>query len=121
MRGQFTAYPECKQLALSLCASVILVSRAEPNTARFHQYKRLKRIKEQRMWTSTLNGMEAQLFAVPVVANMETNTGTEPYSIPAFVNEETAGLFNNYTSSPGVDWATVEGINPDTDESPPSC
>jgi hypothetical protein len=81
--------------------------------ARFHQYKRLKRIKEQRLWTSILNGMEDQLFAVPEVAKMETNTGQEPYSIPAFVNEETNGLFGGVaTGAPGAAWTTVEGINP---------
>ncbi len=85
-------------------------------SARFHQYKRLKRIKEQRLWTSVLNGMEDQLFAVPEVAKQETNTGEEPYSIPAFVNEETNGLFGGVaTGAPGAAWTTVEGINPVTE------
>jgi hypothetical protein len=81
-------------------------------TARHQMYKRLKRVKEQRLWTSILNGMEEQLFAVPKVANQETNTGTEPYSIPAFVNEEANGLFHSTATVTGeTAWTTVQGIN----------
>jgi hypothetical protein len=50
-------------------------------------YKRLKRIKEQRMWTSMLNGFEEDLWAVPNVANMESDTGKLPYSLPYFLTE----------------------------------
>lgn len=50
-------------------------------------YKRLKRIKEQRMWTSMLNGMEEDLWDVPNVAEMEAETGRIPYSLPYFINE----------------------------------
>ena len=50
------------------------MSRAARHTA----YKRLKRIKEQRLWTSILNGMEDALFAVPSNGAMEATTGTRP-------------------------------------------
>ena len=52
-------------------------------------YKRLKRIKEMRLWTSFLNGMEADLWTAPSGAEMETATGSRPYSIPAFISENT--------------------------------
>lgn len=55
-------------------------------------YKRLKRIKEQRMWTSMLNGFEEDLWAVPNVANMESDTGKLPYSLPYFLTELSANL-----------------------------
>lgn len=50
-------------------------------------YKRLKRIKEQRMWTSMLNGFEEDLWAVPSVTNMESDSGKLPYSLPYFLTE----------------------------------
>ena len=80
-----------------------------------------------------INGMEAQLFKKPVVENMETNPGVEPFSIPAFVNEYPFGLFGEDTgtlpttgigaatdglnvatgaafTSPDTVWTTVEGL-----------
>ena len=74
------------------------LSRAARHTA----YKRLKRIKEQRLWTSILNGMEDALFAIPSNGGMEASTGTRPYSIPAFLNEETNGLYSGFTSVQGL-------------------
>ena len=50
-------------------------------------YKRLKKIKEMRMWTSMLNGMEEDLWARPDVAQMEAETGRLPYSLPYFLTE----------------------------------
>jgi len=50
-------------------------------------YKRLKRIKEQRMWTSMLNGFEEDLWAPPSAAQMEDETGKLPYSLPYFITE----------------------------------
>ena len=78
------------------------LSRAARHTA----YKRLKRIKEQRLWTSILNGMEDALFAIPSNGGMEASTGTRPYSIPAFLNEETNGLYSGFS--------TVQGLAPTT-------
>jgi len=71
------------------------MSRAARHTA----YKRLKRIKEQRLWTSILNGMEDALFSIPSNSAMEATTGTKPYSIPAFLNEETNGLYSGFSRS----------------------
>jgi hypothetical protein len=78
------------------------LSRAARHTA----YKRLKRIKEQRLWTSILNGMEDALFAVPSNADMEATNGTKPYSIPAFVNEEANGLYSGFSDVQGLAPAT---------------
>ena len=82
---------------------------------RHHMYKRMKYTKEQRVWTSLLNGVENQLFAVPIVANLETNTGKQPYSIAAFINEETNGQFHSDPPTGQSAWTTIEGINPATD------
>ena len=75
--------------------------------AMFHQFKRLKRIKEQNMWTSLCNGMENDLFAQPNNASMEAAGGKVPYSLGVFINE-----FTN-TVPPG--FTTIQGINPATE------
>jgi hypothetical protein len=75
--------------------------------ARHQAFKRLKRVKEQRLWTSMLNGMEDLLSAVPTNASMEAAGGTAAYSIPAFINEETNGMYGGFS--------TVMGINGDTE------
>lgn len=81
----------------------------------FHQFKRLKRVKEMRMWTSLINIIEKQLFAVPRTADMESASGKQPFSIPAFINEQTDGLFfNDATPTGETAWTTVEGLNPTT-------
>jgi len=53
------------------------------------QYKRLKRQKEQRMWTSLLNGFENDLWASPFnqSSEMEGAGGKLPYSLPCFITE----------------------------------
>lgn len=61
-------------------------------------YKRLKRIKEQRMWTSMLNGFEEDLWAVPSIANMESDNGKLPYSLPYFLTE----IAQNFGGALGV-------------------
>jgi hypothetical protein len=75
-------------------------------------YKRLKRIKEMRLWTSFLNGMEGDLWkqANGNASEMETNTGSLPFSIPAFISEHDGTTGTTY-----VPWAsdtTIMGINP---------
>ena len=80
-------------------------------SARHAVYKRLRRVKEQRLWTSLLNGIEDSLFAQPNTTDMEAAAGTRPYSIPCFLNEYTDGQF---VEDDGTAWTTVEGINPDT-------
>lgn len=61
-------------------------------------YKRLKRIKEQRMWTSMLNGFEEDLWAVPSVTGMESDSGKLPYSLPYFLTE----IATNYGGGLGL-------------------
>lgn len=74
--------------------------------AMFHQFKRLKKAKAQNMWTSLCNGMEADLFADPVSADMEASSGKVPYSLGVHINEFDNGL------PPG--FSTVQGLNPAT-------
>ena len=62
-------------------------------------YKKLKRIKEMRLWTSMLNGMENDLWAAPNEAGMETNTGKIPYSIPSFIQEVDGALPNSFAGT----------------------
>jgi hypothetical protein len=77
-----------------------------------HQiYKRIKYQKEQRLWTSILNGMEANMWAVPEAADMEAETGIQAYSIPAILNNFTNGLFYS-GSTAGTAWTTKQNINP---------
>ena len=78
--------------------------------ARHAVYKRLRKVKEQRLWTSLINGVDDALFAVPDADAMEAAGGTKPYSIPCFINEATSGLFHNGTAA----WTTKQGINPGT-------
>jgi len=81
--------------------------------ARHQAYKRLKRTKEQRLWTSILNGMEDQLFAIPSASEMEGDgaTATKPYSIPMFINECTSSAYHTNTTA---EIFTVQGINSST-------
>ena len=53
------------------------------------QYKRLKKSKEQRLWTSLLNGFENDLWQTPFgnSSEMEGAGGKLPYSLPAFISE----------------------------------
>lgn len=83
--------------------------------ARHEVYKRVKRSKEQRMWTSAFNKMETALWAVPDKSKQESADGTDPYSLPAFVNEYTNGLFavpDAGAGLPGGNWTVVKGIDP---------
>ena len=55
--------------------------------ARHRAYKNLRRIKEMRLYTSLLNGMEAMLFAPPSQSEMEAAGGKKPSSLPCVSNE----------------------------------
>ena len=81
-------------------------------------YKRVKRIKEMRMWTSMLNGMENDLWASPSgnYANMEGSGGKEPYSLPAFITE-TVSSNVSLGERGGVPfgWTNILGIDPTAD------
>ena len=70
---------------------------------------RQKKKYEQGAMTDMYNGMEEALLAVPVYATMESGTGEDPpfYSLSAFINEATNGVW------PG--WTNVETVNPSTE------
>jgi len=77
------------------------------------QYKRLKRQKEQRMWTSLLNGFENDLWASPFgnSSNMEDAGGKLPYSLPCFITE--IPDFNNAFGVRGgvpLGWTNLMGL-----------
>ena len=91
-------------------------------------YKRLKRIKEQRMWTSMLNGFEEDLWAVPSISGMEDESGKLPYSLPYFISEigqnfgGSLGLRGTapYTGTSNAS-TTVMRINPFTENRWTNC
>ena len=77
------------------------------------QYKRLKRQKEQRMWTSLLNGFEDDLWRTTFgnSSEMEGSGGKLPFSLPAFINE--VPDFNNAFGNRGglpLGWSTIMGL-----------
>ena len=78
---------------------------------RFQQYVDLRNEKEMLMWTAKWNGMESALWAEPDKALMEGEGDgfLNPYSVPAFINADTDGLFARQASGT---WTTVEGIDP---------
>lgn len=91
------------------------IPRGLTTAARHQVYKHLKYAKEQRMWTSMLNGMENALWAVPETADMEATDGKKPYSIPALVNEWGFGQFYSRTGGSVTGktvWTTKQNINP---------
>jgi hypothetical protein len=68
-------------------------------TARHKQYFKFKQQLEGAMWIDMYKLMEAQLWAVPDGSEMESTTsGSQPQSIPVFVNEDTNGHPAGYTS-----------------------
>lgn len=73
------------------------------------EYKKLKETIYARAVTSMMNGFENRLWASPhgQKAEMESDSGRTPYSIPALLNEETNGL--------PYGWTTVEQVNPATE------
>jgi len=86
------------------------------------QYKKLKRIKEQRLWTSITNGFEADLWQGTDgnYAQMEGSGGKRPFSLPAFITEHllgdeddeaVTGEFAQRGSVP-TGWTDVMGIDP---------
>lgn len=70
---------------------------------------------EERLMTSWWKGGEANLWRFPIASEMENNssTGTEglhPYSIPAWVNEESTTLYPSFlTANGGQD--IIGGVN----------
>jgi len=74
---------------------------------RAQQYVSLRNEKRQLAMTDMYEGLEDLLWAEPDYNSMEVDTGTEPYSIPAFVNIGTNGYHNTTWSTGG----TMEGIS----------
>jgi hypothetical protein len=71
-------------------------------------FKKLKKSYKQAAHLSMWNGMEDALWDVPDAAQMETNTGERPYSIPAFITENT-------TTWVPTGFTTIETVNPATE------
>lgn len=86
-----------------------LQSNGSTTKARFQTYKRQAKTLEMRLWTSILGGMERQLWANPhgsaTAAEMETETGSQPASIPALITEDTTNYHPN-------GWSTIHGLDP---------
>lgn len=72
---------------------------------RLAQYKSLRDSKRQDCKIRTFTEMEEALWTTPSTSTMETDTGTTPYSIPAFITED--GLAPS-------GFTTVETVNPST-------
>lgn len=78
------------------------------------KYKDMAFSKKQRSWESNVDGVESKLFQSPAGASMFAEMegggdGSEPYSIPVFVNEQ-AGSNGRFDSN----WTTIADINPAT-------
>lgn len=77
--------------------------------ARFCEFVNIRNEKEAICWANIWNGLENLLWQVPFPADMESADGTEPNSIPMFINEDTNGLFNPRTSAA---FTTKQGLSP---------
>ena len=91
------------------------------------QYKKLKHVKEQRLWTSMLNGMEEDLFK-PAIGNdsdMEGASGSLPASIFTYITEICKGsstaaitVDDDIRGTLPLGWSsttTVQGLDPRSD------
>jgi hypothetical protein len=83
----------------------------------FHQFVDHRRHLEQMMWTDYWDFDESHVWSKPNFTEMESAAGGTQgqfYSIPAYVNEYTNGLFNspgqNLTGGPA--FTTIAGIDP---------
>jgi len=82
--------------------------------ARAAVYKSVRRTKEIDFASQWVTGIENALLASPhnQQAEMEDATGTRPYSIFAFVNEEANGTPAGWTTVMGLNRASVAGWRP---------
>jgi hypothetical protein len=98
------------------------VSEGSSKAAAAVQYKRLKRIKEQRLWTSITNGFEADLWQGTDgnYSEMEGSGGKRPFSIASFITEHllgdeddaaVEGEFALRGAAPSG-WTNIMGIDP---------
>jgi len=77
--------------------------------ARFCEFVNIRNEKETICWASIWNGLENLLWQVPFPEDMESADGTEPFSIPFHINEDTSGLFNPRTVAA---FTTKQGLSP---------
>lgn len=88
------------------------------NSMDLKRFVNLKESRAQDDWIDQINGMEAQLWATPVAATMETaDTGgvaRVPMSMLAFITRD--GLAPATTGGDGVavNWTTIQQLNPTT-------
>jgi len=83
-------------------------------TKLFHQFVNHRRHLEQHMWTDYWDFDEAHIWSEPDFTEQEALAGGDTgefYSIPAFINEYTNGLFNN-SGTAGTAWTTIHGLDP---------
>lgn len=83
-------------------------------SGRKKHYKSIRKLVEQAMWVSLLNKLENNMWTNPHdrtgftgSAEMEGAGGVTPFSIPAYLNENTNGLPSS--------WTTVQGLSPTTE------
>jgi len=85
-------------------------------SARYQKIKDMHYGKRQAAMSSLWIKMDKLMFAEPDFAAMEgaeTSSSTEPYSLAAFVNEQSNGLFNTGAVASGMTpWTTVEELSP---------
>ena len=71
----------------------------------FHRFKYYRDLKMMNLWTTTIEKMEAQLFAPAYTGDMEASTGSQPYSLGASIVDNADGH--------APSWSTVQSIDPD--------
>lgn len=76
------------------------------------KYAEIKKVKEMDVFTDLIDFMESLALGVPNAASMESQDGEDPYSVFAFVNEFTNGLFPGFTTVQGIDPALKSGWRP---------
>jgi len=76
----------------------VVLNSGDPQT----YYKNLLKSKRQQCITSSFNKMEDAIWATADTATMEAQNGNVPYSIPAFVTENTNGLPTGFTTIMGL-------------------
>lgn len=90
----------------------ILLNDGDPKVV----YKRYKRVLDQGMWTSMLNGLDSSLLASPysMYTEMESADGTNPYTLHAFITEHILSTARGYMGGVPTGWTNVMGVNPST-------
>jgi hypothetical protein len=81
-------------------------------------FKRLMKVKRQKMFTDLWDKMESDYWAAPNATTMEggNTNGADPYSLLCFVTGDGLAVpstTNSHTSTTGT-WTTIETLNPTT-------